>query len=229
MSDASAATAITVDIVSDVMCPWCYIGKRRFEKALAMKPDVAVDIRWRPFQLDHTIPPEGVDRQEYLSKKFGGAERASEIYSTVSSAGEAENIPFAFELIKRSPNTLNAHRLIRWAVTPGLQYEMVERLFQLYFIEGANIGDRDVLLGAAEDVGLDLEIVTELYDTEADMDLVRGEVALAQQLGISGVPCFIVNNRYAVMGAEQPEVIVSALERAAADTTPVPDEQRPYN
>ncbi len=208
---------ISVDIISDVMCPWCYIGKRRFEKALQLKPDIAVDVRWRPYQLDETIPPEGVDRQEYLSKKFGGTDRAKQIYQAVSDAGDMESIPFEFGKIERSPNTVNAHRLIRWAVTPGLQDEMVERLFSLYFIEGGDLTDRDVLLKAAEDVGLDTSLIAELIDTDADAELVSKEINLAREMGVSGVPCFIVANKYAVMGAEQPEVIARALEMAVAD------------
>lgn len=228
MSDI-ASSPLTVDIVSDVMCPWCYIGKRRFEKARALKPDMRVDVRWRPFQLDPTIPPGGIDRKQYLHDKFGGAERAQEIYASVSQAGAMEEIPFAFDKIRVSPNTLDAHRLIRWAVSPGLQDAIVERLFSLYFIEGRDVGDHDVLLAAAEEVGLDRAIIAELIGSDADADLVRQEVALAQQLGISGVPCFIVNDRYAVMGAEQPKVIVAAFERAAQDTSPVAPGQAPYN
>lgn len=228
MTDIASQAKISVDIVSDVMCPWCYIGKRRFETAVAQTPEIDVDVRWRPFQLDATIPPEGIDRQTYLSTKFGSKERASEIYQAVRDAGEMEQIPFAFDKIERSPNTLDAHRLIRWAVTPGVQDEIVERLFQLYFVEGANIGDHDVLLGAAKDVGLDPEIIQDLLASEADRDLVRNEVALAQQLGISGVPCFVVGNRYAVMGAEQPEVIVAALQRANQDDDLPGADQAPY-
>lgn len=216
MSNAGSQP-ISVDVISDVMCPWCYIGKRRFEKALAQRPDITVDVRWRPFQLDETIPQGGIDRQEYLNKKFGGSERAQQIYQAVSDAGDAEDIPFAFKNIKRSPNTLDAHRMIRWAQAPDLQDEMVERLFSLYFIEGADIGDPQVLLGAAKEVGLDLEIVTDLIETDADRDLVTKEVGLAREMGVNGVPCFIVANKYAVMGAEQPEVILRALEMALAD------------
>lgn len=208
---------ISVDIISDVMCPWCYIGKRRFEKALRLRPDIAVDVRWRPYQLDETIPGEGVDRQEYLNAKFGNPERARQIYQAVSDAGDQEEIPFAFDRIERSPNTVDAHRLIRWAVSPGLQDEMVERLFSLYFIEGGDLTDRDVLVKAAEDVGMDTSLISELIETDADAELVTKEVHLAREMGVSGVPCFIVANKYAVMGAEQPEVIVRALEMALAD------------
>ena len=208
---------ISVDIISDVMCPWCYIGKRRFEKALKLKPDIDVDVRWRPYQLDETIPKGGVDRQEYLSKKFGGSERAKQIYQAISDAGDQEDIPFAFGKIERSPNTVDAHRLIRWAVSPGLQNEMVERLFELYFVEGGDLTDRNVLVQAAEDVGLDKALIVELIGTDADAELVTKEVHLAREMGVSGVPCFIVGNKYVVMGAEQPEVIARALEMAVAD------------
>lgn len=213
----SQPAPISVDVISDVMCPWCYIGKRRFEKALKMRPDINVDVRWRPYQLDETIPKEGVDRQEYLSKKFGGTDRAGQIYQAISDAGDQEGIPFEFGKIERSPNTVDAHRLIRWSVTPGLQDEMVERLFSLYFIEGGDLTKREVLLKAAEDVGLDLTIIGDLIDSDADADLVSKEVGLAREMGVQGVPCFIVANKYAVMGAEQPEVIVKALDMALAD------------
>ena len=142
-------SVIEIDVISDVMCPWCYIGKRRLEKAIAMVPDIKVNVRWRPFQLDHTIPETGMDRQTYLTNKFGSAEQASNVYEPVRAAGKAEEIPFQFEDIKVSPNTLNAHRLIRWALAEGVQDAVVERLFQLYFIEGANLTDKSVLLDAA--------------------------------------------------------------------------------
>lgn len=209
--------AVTVDIISDVMCPWCFIGKRRFEKALKLKPEIPVDVRWRPFQLDETIPQEGIDRQEYLNRKFGGTERAGQIYQAVSDAGAQEDIAFAFEKIKRSPNTINAHRLIRWSISPGLQDEMVERLFTLYFVEGGDLTDPEVLVKAATDVGLDEGLVKELISSDADADLVSKEVQLAREMGVNGVPCFIVANKYAVMGAEQPEVIARALEMAVND------------
>ena len=214
---ADEISPISVDIISDVMCPWCYVGKRRFEKALKLQPHTKVDVKWRPYQLDPTIPKDGVDRQEYLNKKFGGEERAREIYQAIVDAGELEDIPFAFDRIKRSPNTLDAHRLIRWAFTPGLQDEMVEHLFRLYFIEGANIGDHDVLLDAARHVGMDMEILNGLMNSDADTELVEKEIALAREMGVQGVPCFIVANKYAVMGAEQPEVIAHALGLASEE------------
>ena len=149
-------TTVELDVVSDVMCPWCYIGKRRLEKALEQVEGTAVEVRWRPFQLDPTLPAEGKDRQQYLNEKFGGKEGAREIYQRVRQAGAAEHIPFAFDKIEKSPNTLDAHRLIRWSANGGeaAQAKMVERLFQLYFIEGANIGDHAVLSAAAAEIGM---------------------------------------------------------------------------
>jgi len=214
---SETAAPLQIDIISDVMCPWCLIGKRRLEKALAMRPDTAVDIRWRPYQLDPTIPRGGIDRQEYLSAKFGGPERAREIYANIVAAGAEEDVPFAFDAIKRSPNTIDAHRLIRWAATAGCQEAVVERLFSLYFIEGRDVGDPAVLSEAAADAGMDTAIVSELLAGDADRDLVEKEVATAREIGVRGVPCFIVANRYVVMGAERPEVIAGAIDMAVKD------------
>lgn len=215
MSEASAP--VQIDVISDVMCPWCLIGKRRLEKALALRPDTPVDIRWRPYQLDPTIPRGGMDRKEYLANKFGGIEQARERYTNVVAAGKDEGIPFAFDEIKRSPNTIDAHRLIRWAATAGCQEEVVERLFTMYFVEGRDVGDLEVLNEAAADVGMDTAIVSELLAGDADRELVEKEVATAREIGVRGVPCFIVANRYVVMGAEQPDVIAGAIDMAVKD------------
>ena len=143
-------TEITIDVVSDVMCPWCYIGKRRLEKALARVEDVDIDIRWRPFQLDPSLPPEGRDRKQYLENKFGGPERAQQIYSSIENAGKDENIDFKFSAIKVSPNTIDAHRVIRWSMNEGkdVHDRLVERLFQVFFLEGGHIGKHEVLVQA---------------------------------------------------------------------------------
>ena len=205
--------AIPLDVVSDVMCPWCYIGKRRLEKALAAVSGEDIDIRWRPFQLDATIPEDGMDRQEYLERKFGGPEAAKEVYQPVREAGEAEGIPFQFDAIKRSPNTLQAHRVIRWSHSVGLQDAIVERLFQLYFIEGADLTDKQVLINAAESVGMEREIVERLIHSDADLEETRQEITLAQQMGVTGVPTFIVGQKYAVVGAQAAEVIAGAITK----------------
>ena len=208
---------VTIDVVSDVMCPWCYIGKRRLEAAVAALPDAALDVHWRPFQLDATIPPEGMDRRMYLERKFGGAEAAERVYAPVRAAGEAEAIPFAFDRIRRSPNTINAHRLIRWAGQAGLQEEMVERLFRLYFIEGGDLTDISVLAKAAAEAGMEHEVAERLLASEAGIAEVRADIEAAQNMGITGVPTFIVGGRYAVVGAQPADVLADAIAKARAD------------
>ncbi|MGE0846706.1 MAG: DsbA family oxidoreductase [Flavobacteriaceae bacterium] len=211
------AGPVSIDIVSDVMCPWCLIGKRRLEKALELRPGVEVEMRWRPYQLDPTIPEGGMDRREYLERKFGGPERAKAIYEQIREAGEQEGIDFRFDLIERSPNTLDAHRLIRWAATPGVQNEVVDLLFRLYFTEGANVGDHEVLLGVARDTGMDVELVGNLLKTDADVELVQREIALAQQMGVTGVPCYVFAGKFGVLGAQSPEILADALDRAVSE------------
>ena len=205
---------IAIDVVSDVVCPWCFLGKRRLEKALAMFPEQRFTVRWRPFQLDPTIPREGMPRQQYLERKFG-AERLATLHDPLIAAGKAEGIPFAFDRITRSPNTLNAHRLIRWAHEAGRQDEMVERLFNLYFIEGGDLGDNATLIKAAVDAGLDGTLVTQLLPTDADLDPVIAEINHAQEIGISGVPTFIFAERYGLSGAQPPEALRRAIETYA--------------
>lgn len=208
------AQALAIDVISDTICPWCYIGKRRLERALAWRPEIEIDIRWRPFQLDSTIPVEGVARDSYLEQKFGSPEAARALYAQIEEAGKEEDIPFAFDLIEQTPNTLDSHRLIRWAATAGLQDEVVERLFQLYFLEGENIGDAEVLTGAAAETGLDSELVEELLSGSSDIDLIEQEISLAHEIGVTGVPCFIFANSFALMGAQPPETLVEAIDQA---------------
>ncbi len=205
---------ITIDVISDVMCPWCLIGKRRLEQALASRPGTPIEVRWRPFQLDPTIPEDGMDRQEYLQNKFGGPDGAKEVYDRVRDAGAEEGIGFKFEDIKKSPNTVNAHRLIRWASSFDAQEKMVERLFNLYFIEGADLTDHTILLDAAEAAGMERDVVKQLLESDADKDSVREEIVMAGQMGVTGVPCFIVDQKYAVMGAQPADVIAGAIDKA---------------
>ena len=208
---------LTVDVVSDVMCPWCFIGKRRLEAAIAARPDITFDIRWRPFQLDATIPEEGMDRQTYLSKKFGGPARAAEIYENIRFAGETEGLDFAFDRIEKSPNTLNAHRLIRWSASAGVQNEVVEDLFTAFFMDGEDIGDIGTLVEIGARHGLDPELLHNLFGEGADGDLIEREIALAHKMGVEGVPCFILNDRFIVMGAQSPDTLVQAFEHAMAE------------
>ncbi len=217
---------ITVDIVSDAICPWCFIGKRRFERALADAPaGLEVAIAWRPFQLNPDMPPEGADRQSYLAAKFGGEARAEKIYQNVTDVGRGAGIAFNFGGIPRTPNTINAHRLIAHAGAAGKQDAVVERLFQAYFTEGKDIGDTATLARIAAAAGMD-EAETRAYlDSDADVERIENEDAMARRMGIQGVPCFIFNGKYAVSGAQEPAVfkeVFATLMREAAEGAPAP-------
>lgn len=207
---------IPVDVISDVVCPWCFIGKRRLEKALGTV-DAPVEVRWHPYQLDPTIPREGIDRQIYLQRKFGSPEDIARIQKPVVTAGEAEGIAFAMDRITRSPNTLNAHRLIRAAGAQGLQEALVERLFRLYFIEGGDLTQAPVLTDAAVEAGMERTAVEGLLQGEEGLQEVEAEIEQARQLGVTGVPTFIVGGRYAVVGAREAEFIAGAITKAAAE------------
>ncbi|MDJ0615120.1 MAG: DsbA family oxidoreductase [Rhizobiaceae bacterium] len=210
---------LEIDVISDVMCPWCYIGKTNLDAAIAEVEDLDVVVRWRPYQLDGTLPKEGLDRATYLNNKFGGEERAQEIYGRIRDAGKALGIDFNFEAMKVSPNTLDAHRVIMWAggQSPEIQNKLVERLFEIFFLEGGNIGLDEVLVQAAEHAGMDSKIVDDLLKKDDDKDRVSGEIDHARQMGVQGVPCFIVDNKYAVMGAQPPEQLVGAFRHAIAE------------
>lgn len=212
-----------LDVVSDVMCPWCYIGKRRLTRALVMAgPDLETEIRWRPFQLDATIPPGGMDRQEYLDRKFG-REQARANYKQIQEVGEIEGIPFAFDQIARSPNTIDAHRLIRWAETGDQQETVVERLFELFFVEGEDIGDPQTLVDVAREADMDVDLVSELIATDTDKEQVEKEIALAHQLGVQGVPTFVVADKFMIVGAQEAEVLADAFTQISQ--TPAGDDE----
>ena len=208
----SIDTALQIDVIVDTMCPWCFLGKRRLDKALKERPDIAVDIRWRPYQLDPTIPNEGMARKDYLERKFGASGASNTRYKPVTMAGLDEDIAFDFDKIEKSPNTIDSHRLIRWAASEGCQDEMVEHLFKLYFEDGADIGDKQVLLKAAKHVGMDVDLVDRLLSSDADRDLIEQEVAQAREIGVQGVPTYIFENKYVLTGAQEPQVLVSAIE-----------------
>lgn len=212
-------TQITVDVISDVACPWCFIGMKRLDRAIALADDVDVAVRWRPYQLDPTIPAGGVPRRDYMLNKFGSEERLREIHGHVAGAGEAEGIRFNFAAMETAANTLDAHRLIRWAASPkapqGAQDRVVRRLFELNFEEARDIGDHALLAETAGEVGLDAALVETLLASNADEDAVRDEIATAAQMGVKGVPCFLLEGKYAVMGAQDPDVLADALRQVA--------------
>ncbi|WP_339758448.1 DsbA family oxidoreductase [uncultured Hoeflea sp.] len=214
------AAALTIDVVSDVMCPWCYIGKRRLEAALdEVRAEMDVEVRWRPYQLDPTLPKQGKDRQQYLEDKFGGAAGAEQAYAAIRAAGIDENIPFAFDKIEVSANTLDAHRLIRWAGSLGLttQQQVVDLLFKAYFEEGKNIGDDAVLKQIAEQAGLEMPVIERLLAGDADRDTVAAEIDQARQMGVTGVPCFIIDMQYAVVGAQSGEALADAMRKVVQE------------
>lgn len=209
---------LIIDVVSDVVCPWCYLSGKRLEAAAAGIDDVEVHVRWRPFQLDPAIPPEGTDRREYMRNKFGDEDRLRAAHERLVSLGAAEGISFDFDAIKVSPNTLDAHRVIRWAGTYGeeVQTRLVGEMFSRYFERGENTGDRHVLAEAAGAAGMDVPVVETLLATDADADAVRAEIATASRMGITGVPCFLLEGRYAVMGAQESAVLADAIRQVAS-------------
>ena len=202
-----------IDIFSDTICPWCFIGKRRLERALAERPQLDLTIHWRAFQLNPDMPAGGMDRSQYLELKFGGASNADAIYDQVRAAGETEGIDFAFERMKRTPNTIDSHRLIRHA-RQGHQDAVVQALFDAYFLRAEDIGDPEVLVAAAAEAGLDAEEARAFLASDAEAEAVRAEDKSARQAGISGVPCFIFNGQHALAGAHPPEVLHQLFDLA---------------
>ena len=196
---------IEIDLFSDVVCPWCFIGKRRLERALAARPEQEVQIQWRAFQLNPDLPREGIPRQHYVEAKFGGPERAKQIYSNIRNAGESEGLDFQFDKIVRQPNTVTAHRAIYWAGNQNQADPLVEALFIAYFYNGRDIGSPEVLAEIASESGLDGDALKDYLATEDGLREVAAESRFAYENGITGVPCFIFNRKYAVAGAQEPE------------------------
>jgi predicted DsbA family dithiol-disulfide isomerase len=207
---------VRIDVVSDVVCPWCFIGKRRLEKALALKPDVPVEVHWHPYFLNDWIPREGISREQYLITKFGSVERYNGIAQRVSAAAAAEGLDYAMDKISRQPNTLDAHRLIKWADGIGKAAEMKQRLMDLYFSDGADLTSHAVLAQAAGDVGLSAEDIRAWLASDKDIAAVEQEAQQAKEAGIEGVPMFIFNGKFAVSGAQAPEHLAETIERLAA-------------
>ena len=206
---------VRIDVVSDVVCPWCFIGKHRLEAALKLKPDIAVEVRYRPYFLNDWIPREGIARDEYLTTKFGSVERYKGIAQRVGAAAAAEGLVYASDKMKRQPNTLDCHRLIHWAEAIGKSAEMKQKLMDLYFTEGADLTQADTLVQAAADVGLDADTVRADLASDKDVALIEQEAQQAKEAGIEGVPCFIFGGKFAVSGAQAPEYLAEAIERIA--------------
>lgn len=213
---------IKLDIMSDPICPWCFIGKTQLERALERRPDHPFDIEWHPFQLNPDMPPEGMDRHAYLEGKFGGKEGAVKAYAPVMEHADTAGLVLDLGAIQRTPNTMDAHRLIHWAGVEGKQTRVVDGLFRAYFMEGRDIGDRETLADIADSVGMDAAVVLRLLASDADRDEITARDAHARKAGVKSVPTFIVANAHAVPGAQAPELwekVIDDLLAQLAETT----------
>jgi predicted DsbA family dithiol-disulfide isomerase len=208
---------VPIDVVSDVVCPWCFIGKKRIETAIAQKPGIPVTLRFQPYFLNDWIPREGISREQYLVTKFGSVERYAQIAERVKAAAADEGLVYAPDKISRQPNTTDCHRLILWADKAGNAARMKQRVMELYFTEGGDLTNNDVLAQAAVDIGLDRSEISRLLATEQDIENVTQQALAAKESGIDGVPCFIFGGAFAVSGAQSPDYLAGAIERAAAE------------
>jgi predicted DsbA family dithiol-disulfide isomerase len=203
-----------IDVISDTVCPWCFIGKRRLQRAMELRPAIAFDVKWRPYQLDTTVPRGGMDRQAYMRAKFGDDPRKIvEMYKLIATEGEKEGIAFDFAAITRRSNTLDSHRLIRWAAAAGVQDEIVERLLIAYFENGEDIGDIRVLADIADMCGMDGLETAQMLEDGTDLELVAREDQIAREMGVTGVPAMIFGGKLAVSGAREAEVLLSVIDR----------------
>jgi len=202
---------VKLDILSDPICPWCYIGKTHLETALAQVPDHPFVIEWHPFQLNPDMPADGMDRRAYLEGKFGGKDGAVRAYAPVVEHAEKAGLNIDFEAMKRTPNTLDAHRLIHWAGIEGKQPQTVDALFKAYFEDGRDIGDHDVLADLADSVGMDASVVRKLLKSDSDTQNIRDRDAHSREMGVNSVPTYIVASKHAVPGSQPPELWVKVI------------------
>jgi len=205
-----------LDIISDPICPWCYIGKAKFDRALENRPNHSFEIEWHPYMLNPDMPPEGMDRREYLETKFGGKEGAVGVYTSIANAAEEAGVDVNFELINRTPSTVDAHRVIHWAGLEGVQTAVVTRLFKAYFQEGKDISDHEVLIDITASCGIDPEVTRKLLAQDVDKDGIRARAKNAAEKGVRGVPCFIVDNHFVVQGAQSPEMWEQVIDEITA-------------
>ena len=208
---------LVIDVVSDVVCPWCFIGKRRLENAIALRPDIPVAVRFRPYFLNPWVPREGISRDEYLTAKFGSVEAYKGIAGRVVAAAHEEGLTYRPELVRRQPNTTDCHRLIHWAEAKGKSAEMKQRLMELYFRDGGDLTDVNVLVQAAADVGLDADDTRKRLATDEDVARVSADAQEAADKGISGVPTYVFAQKYAVSGAQAPDLLARAIRQVSAE------------
>jgi predicted DsbA family dithiol-disulfide isomerase len=211
-----------IDIVFDTVCPWCYVGKRRFDRALRLRPNIKPEIRYRSFLLNPDVPPQGVDRQEFLERKFGSSQQYERIIEALIFTGKGEGINFALDRIERTPNSANSHRLVRLAQTIGAQSKAADVIFSAYFERGLDIGDTEVLIRLAEEIGLERGVATAHLTSDGDLNSVFNENARMHRMGITGVPCYVFNDSKAIAGAQEPEIIVRMLDMASTQDADKP-------
>lgn len=211
---------ITIDIVSDVACPWCFVGKKRLEAALAELPNIDTEIRWHPFQLDPTIPKEGLSRKTYFNNKFGGESRVQEIINHMNSVGKSVGIDFRFDKMEKTVNTLPFHNLLYVAQQDGNQYELQEHLFKAYFEQGVDFSKRESFIGTMKDFGWAEEKTEETLDNQEISYWVTQEIKHYQSLGVTGVPFFIFNNKYGFSGAQPPQVFIDTFAKIQEENQP---------
>jgi predicted DsbA family dithiol-disulfide isomerase len=208
---------LRIEIVHDLVCPWCYLGVRRLLRTLRRRPDIAFELIWRPFLLNPDMPRLGMARPDYVVRKFGGEDRARRLYATITEVGRQEGLQFRFERIRRTPSSIDAHRLVRYAAGYGLADTLVEALFAAHFSSGYDIGEHSVLASVATSCGMDAASVRHFLASDDEAEAVHADNLRAHRLGINGVPCFVVDGMHAIAGAQEPEVIERLLDIATVD------------
>ncbi len=203
-----------INVIADSVCPWCFIGKRRLEQALALRPHIKPHITWKAFLLNPEIPPEGLDRSNYLIRKFGSENRVRRVYGAIADTGLSVEIDFAFDRIDRTPNSIDAHRLIRLVQKKGAGSDVVEALFNAFFVAGRDIGDKTLLVEIGTDHGLDKNALIAYLDSDDDISDIYDDNARAHRLGINGVPAFVFNDDWVISGAQEPQVLARMLDAA---------------
>ena len=208
---------LSIEVVHDLVCPWCFLGLRRLRRTLRRRPDLATAIVWRPFLLNPDMPRAGMSRADYIARKFGAEDRARRLHASIAEIGRAEGVMFRFDRMRRVPSSVDAHRLVRWSAQFGREDVLVDALFSAYFTDGRDIGDHAVLIAVAVACGLEAAPAQRFLAGGAETDAVHAENLRAHRLGINGVPCFVVAGRHAIAGAQEPEVIERLLDVATAD------------
>jgi len=209
-----------IDFISDTICPWCFIGRRRLARAMAMRPQIAFDLRYRPYRLDPSVPKGGVDRKAYLAARFPDAAGLADAQNIITAEGAKEDIVFDWAAIAKTPNTVDSHRLVRWAEAAGVQDDVVERLFAAYFENGEDIEDVRVLADIADICGMDGAVVADMLESDTDVAMIEREDQVAHEMGVTGVPAMIFGNRIAVTGAREAELLAMAIDKALEASPP---------